>query len=60
MLDGFAGLFIIFEVDEETMKYDEAHMKEDIALYVFFTYEEFVEIVLVTEEVFEAINGQYL
>lgn len=35
MLDGFAGLFIIFEVDEETMKYDEAHMKEDIALYVF-------------------------
>lgn len=54
------GLINIFEVDAETMKYDEAQMQADIAQYGLFTYEEFAELFPVSEEVFEAFNGQYL
>ena len=57
---GIEGLFNIFEVDAETMKYDEAQMQADIAQYGLFTYEEFAELFPVSEEVFEAFNGQYL
>ncbi len=60
MPGGIDGLFNIFEVDGETMKYDETKMQADIEKYGLFTYEEFVELVPVTEEVFNAFNGEYL
>ena len=60
MPGGIEGMFNIFEVDAETMKYDKAQMQADIAQYGLFTYEEFAELFPVSEEVFEAFNGQYL
>ena len=60
MPGGIVGLFNIFEVDADTMKYDEAQMQADIAQYGLFTYEEFAALFPVSEEVFEACNGQYL
>lgn len=60
MPGGIVGLFNIFEVDADTMKYDEAQMQADIAQYGLFTYEEFAALFPVSEEVFEAFNGQYL
>ncbi len=60
MPGGIEGLFNIFDVDADTMRYDEVAMQEDIQTYGQYTYEEFSELVPVSEEVFEAFNGQYL
>ena len=60
MPGGIKGLFNIFEVDSEFMKYDEAAMLSDIETYGLFTYEEFSELVSVPEEIFDAVCGQYL
>lgn len=60
MPGGIDGLFNIFEVDRETFKYDEAAYLNDIETYGLYTYQEFSEILLVSEELFEAVNGQYL
>ncbi len=60
MPGGIDGLFNIFAVDAETMKYDESAMAADIERYGLFTYEEFAELVPVSEEVFNAFNGLYL
>ena len=60
MPGGIDGMFNIFEVDGQAMKYDEALMQADIEEYGLFTYEEFAEYVELPEEVFEAFNGQYL
>lgn len=60
MPGGIDGLFNIFAVDAETMKYDESDMAADIERYGLFTYEEFAELVPVSEEVFNAFNGLYL
>lgn len=60
MPGGIDGLFNIFEVDRETFKYDEAAYLKDIETYGLYTYQEFSEILLVSEELFEAVNGQYL
>ena len=60
MPGGIDGLFNIFEVDRETLKYDEAAYLNDIETYGLYTYQEFSEILLVSEELFEAVNGQYL
>jgi len=54
------GLINIFEVDTATMQYDAASFAADIATYGLFTYEEFAEIILISEVIFEAFNGQYL
>ena len=54
------GLINIFDVNPITMKYDEVAMANDIAQYGLFTYEEFNELVPVSQEVFNAFNGQYL
>lgn len=56
---GITGLFNIFEVDSETMMFDAEQMATDIAQYGLFTYEEFAELVPVSEEVFDAFNAQY-
>ncbi len=59
MPGGIDGLFNIFEVDAETMRYDAAAMERDIAQYGLFTYEEFTQIVSVPQEVYDAFNAQY-
>ena len=60
MPGGISGMFNIFEVDAETMKYDEEQKQADIEEYGLFTYEEFAETYPISEEAFEAFNGQYL
>lgn len=60
MPGGIEGLFNIFEVDSQTMTYNSEAMAEDIEQYGLFTYEEFAELLPVPNEVFEAVNGQYL
>lgn len=54
------GLINIFEVDGDTMKIDQEQYLADIATYGLFAYEEFAEICPVPEEMFNAVNGQYL
>lgn len=54
------GLINIFDIDSDTMTINKDKFNEDINQYGLFTYEEFVEIVPVTEEIFNAFNGQYL
>ena len=60
MPGGIEGLFNIFEVDSETLKYNEAAYLLDIETYGLYTYEEFSEVLPVSKELFEAVNGQYL
>ena len=57
---GIEGLFNIFEVDGETMAYDEQAMLRDIELYGLYTYEEFSAIFPVSEDVFNAFSAEYL
>lgn len=54
------GLINIFDVDGDTMKIDEAAFNKDIEKYGLFTYEEFAELLPISEEVFDAFGGQYL
>ncbi len=60
MPGGIAGLFNIFEADSENMRYDEDLFYRDIEIYGTYTYEEFAGLLPVTEELFNAVNGQYL
>lgn len=60
MPGGIDGLFNLFEVNPETMSYDDEKMQDDICKYGLFTYEEFNAIIPVSQEMFEAFNGQYL
>lgn len=50
----------IFEVDGETMKYNEAAFAADIEEFGLFTYEEFTAVMPIPEVIFEAFGGQYL
>lgn len=52
------GLTNIFEVDKETMKYDQELMQKDIEAYGLMSYEVFEN--EVPKEIFDAVNGQYL
>lgn len=54
------GLINIFTVNPDTMKIDEVAYLADIEKYGLFTYEEFKEIVYISEDMFNAFNGQYL
>lgn len=54
------GLINIFEVDPETLSYDEEAMEEDIETYGLFTYAEFSELFPVSQTIFNAFNAQYL
>ena len=60
MPGGITGLINIFEVDSTTLTIDEEAYAEDIAEYGLFTYEEFAEIYTISEEIFDAFNGNYL
>lgn len=60
MPGGITGFINIFDVDPETLTIDEEAKAADIEEYGLFTYEEFYEIFPVSEDVFEAFNGQYL
>ena len=50
----------IFDVDAQTMAYDQTSMAQDIATYGLYTYAEFNSIISIPELVFNAFNGQYL
>jgi len=50
----------IFDVDAQTMAYDQTSMAQDISTYGLYTYEEFSSIIPIPELVFNAFNGQYL
>ena len=54
------GLINIFEVDGDAMRIDEEKYLADVATYGLFTYEEFAEIYPIPEEMFNAVDGQYL
>ncbi len=58
MPGGIEGLFNIFDVDTEYMIYDAETMQEDVAMYDFFTLEDFDG--MISEEAFEAFNGAWL
>lgn len=60
MPGGIEGLFNIFEVDGETMMYNQEFFLRDIEIYGLFTYEEFAELFPIPEFMFEACGGQYL
>lgn len=60
MPGGISGLFNIFEVNSQTMRYDEDAMAADIAQYGLYTYDEFAQKFEISEEAFEAFSGQYL
>ena len=60
MPGGISGLFNIFEVNPDTMTINLEAMDRDIALHGLYTYDEFAELVPVSEDVFNAFNGQYL
>ena len=54
------GLINIFEVNPETLKYDEIKMQQDIETYGLCSYAEFNAKVEIPEEMFNAFNGQYI
>jgi uncharacterized repeat protein (TIGR02543 family) len=58
MPGGINGLFNIFEVDVGTMTYDAEAMQNDIETYGLLTLEDFGG--MITEDMFNAFNGQYL
>lgn len=60
MPGGVGGLFNIFDVDSETMKYDEEAMIRDIETYGLYTYEELNAIVPLSEEMFNVAGGAYM
>ena len=57
---GINGLFNIFEVDAETMKFDAEAMEADVEMFGLYTYEELNSLVPMQELMFDAVNGQYL
>lgn len=59
MPGGTTGLINIFEVNAETMKYDQDAMLADIEEFGLFTYEEFAELIPVPQEIFDAFDAQY-
>lgn len=58
MPGGIEGLFNIFEVDTNNMKYDSEKMINDIEKYGLFTFEDFNQ--MIPEEAFIAFNGKWL
>lgn len=54
------GFINVFEVDSSTLQIDYDKYLADIEEYGLFTYEEFCETFDVSEEIFNAFNGQYL
>ena len=60
MPGGTAGLINIFDVDSETLQIDQEQYLLDVQTYGLFTYEEFAELYPISEQMFNAVNGQYL
>ncbi len=54
------GLINIFKVNADNMQIDESAFADDIEKYGLFTYEELSEIVQLSEDMFNAVNGKYL
>lgn len=57
--EDIAGLINIFDIDANTLKYDETKMQQDIDKYGLFTYEEFYNIAPIRKETFDAFNAKY-
>ena len=60
MPGGIGGLFNIFDVNPDTMTYDEEAMMRDIETYGLFTYEELNAIVPLSKEMFNLAGGAYM
>jgi hypothetical protein len=60
MPGGVGGLFNIFDVNPDTMTYDEEAMMRDIETYGLFTYEELNAIVPLSKEMFNLAGGAYM
>lgn len=61
VLPGLTEAFVnIFEVDPETMKYDEEAKNRDIEKYGLFTYEEFSKYLPIPESYFDVFGAKYL
>lgn len=58
MPGGISGLFNIFDVDTDTMKYDEAKMQANIETYGLLDIDAFGG--MIAEDMFNAFNGKYL
>lgn len=54
------GLINIFDVDPETLKIDEISFESEVEEYGLFTYDEFVQLLPVSQTIFTAFNCQYL
>lgn len=54
------GLINIFKVNADNMQIDESAFADDVEKYGLFTYEELSEIVQLSEDMFNAVNGKYL
>lgn len=54
------GLFGIFDVNKETLCYDQEKMNEDIEKYGLCEYENSEFYGIVSKELFDAFNGQYI
>ena len=59
MPGGIPGLFNIFDVDSNTLKYTD-NKNDDLKKYGIFTYEDFNTQYPISKEAFEALNGRYL
>ncbi len=61
VLPGLTEVFVnIFDVDQDTMKYDEKAMRSDIEKYGLFTYEEFANYLPIPELYFNVFGAKYL
>ena len=58
MPGGIDGLFNIFDVDTDALRYDAEQMQKDLDTYGLFTMEDFDG--MITEDAFYAFNGAYL
>lgn len=57
---GVDGMLNYFDIDSDSMKYNEKAMQADIEKYGLFTYDEFAEIVPVPKSIFNGMNCKYM
>lgn len=58
MPGGISGIFNIFDVDTESMKYDEVQMALDLETYGALTFEDYQD--MITLDMYYAFNGEWL
>lgn len=55
-----SGLFGLFEVDKDSLCYDQEKMQEEIEKYGIYEYESSILSQYISKEIFDAFNGKYL